>query len=168
MAKDAQRCARRLRVQPTNRPAHQPISPSAHQPISPSAHQPISPSAADRQPSGRFGFPRFGSWRGGLFRREASASVDGAGASCAVASCSGSLPARRICCSASLRPPATSPWYRAGHRPFPAAMLPAVIQHLCQIRHFVVSVGLFLLAKDIFLTFADHYIFNFNRHVAAS
>ncbi|MEV9065224.1 PT domain-containing protein [Klebsiella quasipneumoniae] len=78
MAKDAQRCARRrLRVQPTsrpadqptNRPTDQPTNRPTDQPTNRPAHQPISPSAADRQPSGRFGFPRFGSWRGGLFRR---------------------------------------------------------------------------------------------------
>ncbi|EMJ8865137.1 PT domain-containing protein [Klebsiella quasipneumoniae] len=60
MAKDAQRCARRrYRVQPTSRPADQPTSRPTDQPTS----QPAS------QPSGRFGFPRFGSRRGGIFRR---------------------------------------------------------------------------------------------------
>ncbi|MEF3138115.1 PT domain-containing protein [Klebsiella quasipneumoniae subsp. quasipneumoniae] len=66
MAKDAQRCARRrYRVQPTNRPTDQPTSRPADQPTSRPADQPV----ADRQPSGRFGFPRFGSRRGGIFRR---------------------------------------------------------------------------------------------------
>ncbi|PXI47197.1 hypothetical protein DMQ35_02485 [Klebsiella quasipneumoniae] len=50
-------------------PARQPASPPARQPASPPARQPASPPVADRQPSGRFGFPRFGSRRGGIFRR---------------------------------------------------------------------------------------------------
>ncbi|HBR1490914.1 TPA: PT domain-containing protein [Klebsiella quasipneumoniae subsp. quasipneumoniae] len=74
MAKDAQRCARRrYRVQPTNRPTDQPTNrptdQPTNQPASPPARQPASPPVADRQPSGRFGFPRFGSRRGGIFRR---------------------------------------------------------------------------------------------------
>ncbi|MFA1275979.1 PT domain-containing protein [Klebsiella quasipneumoniae] len=45
--------------QPTSRPADQPTNRPTDQPAS----QPAS------QPSGRFGFPRFGSRRGGIFRR---------------------------------------------------------------------------------------------------
>ncbi|HDG7810540.1 TPA: PT domain-containing protein [Klebsiella quasipneumoniae] len=55
--------------QPTNRPTDQPTNQPARQPASPPARQPASPPVAERQPSGRFGFPRFGSRRGGIFRR---------------------------------------------------------------------------------------------------
>ncbi|HBR1596064.1 TPA: PT domain-containing protein [Klebsiella quasipneumoniae subsp. quasipneumoniae] len=51
--------------QPTSRPADQPTD----RPANPPTRQPANPPVADRQPSGRFGFPRFGSRRGGIFRR---------------------------------------------------------------------------------------------------
>ena len=44
-----------------------------------------------------------------------------------------------------------------------------VVQYFRQIEHFVVSIGLFFAGKrHFFLTFTNHYIFNFNRHDAAS
>lgn len=79
----------------------------------------------DRQRSGCLGFARFGRRHGVITRRRSLGGSRRRGASCAGVSCSGSRPTRRICCSASLRPPATSPWYRAGRHPSPAAMPPA-------------------------------------------
>ncbi|MCU7505983.1 hypothetical protein D0Y48_03725 [Klebsiella quasipneumoniae] len=80
MAKDAQRCARRRnRVQPTSRPADQPTNRPTDQPTNRPTDQPTNrptdqptsqpASQPASQPSGRFGFPRFGSRRGGIFRR---------------------------------------------------------------------------------------------------
>ncbi|HBW0871837.1 TPA: PT domain-containing protein [Klebsiella quasipneumoniae] len=55
--------------QPTNRPTDQPTNRPTDQPTNRPTDQPTNPPVADRQPSGRFGFPRFGSRRGGIFRR---------------------------------------------------------------------------------------------------